>query len=624
MRLMLQLIDISLRRGERPLFERLSCTVHPGQKASLTGRNGSGKSTIFQLILGQLHPEEGDLLKPAGWRLAHMAQQVALTDRGALDYVLDGHKPLRKVQRKLAQAERNGEDLELAHLHTEYADVGGYEAEAQAGEILHGLGFRGENFQQPFRDFSGGWRIRLNLAQALMSPCDLLLLDEPTNHLDLDTTLWLESWLQRFAGTLLIIAHDRTFLDAVTDHTLHLEHGHIDSYRGNYSSFERQRAEALAHRQTAFAKQQVQIKHMEQFVTRFRAKASKAKQAQSRLRALERMTVVAPVYAESPYRFSFTNPEKMSHPLISLNDVAIGYKQQPVLSGIRQSILPGARIGVLGTNGAGKSTLLKCLVGALQPIEGEVIFGQHAKVGYFAQHQLETLDSQSSPLQLLSGAKPDAREQWCRNYLGSWGFGADITERQVDTLSGGEKARLVLALIALTQPALLILDEPTNHLDLEMREALVLALQDYTGALILVSHDRSLLQRTVDDLWLVDSGKLQKFAGGLDDYTALRQPTAAKSVAHLKRAQRQAAAEKRQLGLPLRKAIRKLEAKLEGLGNELQSVEKRLADPEIYTTLPADELAELLAKAGKLRQKKDKAEQAWLMTSEELEQLNQT
>ncbi len=621
---MLQLIDISLRRGERKLFERLSCTVHPGQKASLTGRNGSGKSTIFELILNQLHPEEGDLLKPAGWRLAHMAQQVALSDRGALDYVLDGHKPLRRVQRKLAHAERKGENLELAHLHAEYADVGGYEAEAQAGEILHGLGFAGVDFQRPFRDFSGGWRIRLNLAQALMSPCDLLLLDEPTNHLDLDTTLWLESWLQRFAGTLLIIAHDRTFLDAVTDHTLHLEHGHINTYRGNYSSFERQRADALAHQQTAYAKQQVQIKHMEQFVTRFRAKASKAKQAQSRLRALERMTVVAPVHAESPYRFSFTNPDKMSHPLISLQDVAIGYENQPVLSDIRQSILPGARIGVLGTNGAGKSTLLKCLVGKLEPIEGDVIFGQHAKVGYFAQHQLETLDARSTPLELLTDAKPDAREQWCRNYLGSWGFGADMVEQLVDTLSGGEKARLVLALIALTQPALLILDEPTNHLDLEMREALVLALQDYTGALILVSHDRSLLHRTVDDLWLVDSGRLQKFAGGLDDYTALRQPTVAKSVTHAKRAQRQAAAEKRKRIQPLRKTIRKLEAKLDELGSELQSLEKRLADPEIYNTLPADELAELLTKAGKLRQKMNNAEQAWLMASEELEQLSLT
>ncbi|MCZ6853173.1 MAG: ABC-F family ATP-binding cassette domain-containing protein, partial [Gammaproteobacteria bacterium] len=353
---MLQLIDISLKRGERTLFESLSCTVHPGQKASLTGRNGSGKSTLFELILGRLHPEEGDLLKPAGWRVAHMAQQVVVSDRCALDYALDGHKPLRRVQAKLDRAERNGDDLELAHLHTEYADVGGYEAEARAGEILHGLGFTGEDFQQPFRDFSGGWRIRLNLAQALMSPCDLLLLDEPTNHLDLDTTLWLESWLQRFNGTMLIIAHDRDFLDAVTDHTLHIDHGRIDAYRGNYSSFERQRADALAHQQTAYAKQQIQIKHMEGFINRFRAKASKARQAQSRLRALERMTVVAPVHAESPYRFSFANPDKISHPLISLHNVAIGYGDQPVLSGINDVILPGARIGVLGANGAGKST----------------------------------------------------------------------------------------------------------------------------------------------------------------------------------------------------------------------------------------------------------------------------
>jgi ATP-binding cassette, subfamily F, member 3 len=620
---MLQAIDISLRRGEADLFSHLSCTIHPGHKVGLIGRNGAGKSTLFAMLLGRIAPDEGELRLPSTWRMAHMAQQVAVTDRPALDYVLDGHRELRRVERAIADAERRDDPLELARLHGSFADLGGYEAEAKAAEILNGLGFSADEFSRPFRSFSGGWRIRLNLAQALMAPADLLLLDEPTNHLDLDTTLWLEGWLSRFQGTLLIIAHDRDFLDAITDHIVHLHDGQADTYRGNYSSFERQRAESLAHQMAAFEKQQAEARHIQSFVDRFRAKASKARQVQSRLKALERMQAVAPVYADSPYQFSFTNPEKMSNPLMTLDDIDVGYDGTPVLAGIKRSVLPGARIGVLGANGAGKSTLLKCLVGTLAPLRGEVIRGQHSRIGYFAQHQLETLRADTSALEQLAAAQPDRREQWCRTYLGSWGFSGALAERPVGSLSGGEKARLALAMIALTQPALLVLDEPTNHLDLDMREALGLALQDYAGALLVVSHDRSLLKRTVDEFWLVEGGRVTTFTDDLEEYAASRaSATQRKPTQHDRREERRAAAQQRQQEKPLRDQIRRHERDMESIGAKLEAVEARLAEPDVYQTLPAAELDELLAEAGRLRQALERAEHDWLEASEALEQLS--
>jgi ATP-binding cassette subfamily F protein 3 len=620
---MLQVIDISLKRASQQIFEQLTCTVHPGHKVGVVGRNGAGKSTLFELILGRLQPDDGDVLVPPGWQITHMAQQFSVTDRPALEYVIDGHRALRKIELELAKAEADGDDLALASLHTRYADVGGHQAESRAGEILHGLGFSGSDFGRAFEDFSGGMRIRLNLAKALMAPTDLLLLDEPTNHLDLETTLWLESWLIRYPGTLLIIAHDRVFLDGVCDHIVHLNAARADVYRGNYSAFERQRAETLAHREAAYTRQQVQIRHMRSFVDRFRAKASKAKQAQSRLKALERMQAVAPVHAESPYRFSFTNPDQMSYPLLSLEDVSIGYGSTAILSGITASLLPGARIGILGENGAGKSTLLKCLVGTLAPKSGELIRGRHAKVGYFAQHQLESLDADASALTTLAAAKAGAREQWCRDYLGGWGFVADMVMRPIASLSGGEKARLVLALIALQNPAILILDEPTNHLDLEMREALAMALQDYTGALLLVSHDRSLLERSVDEFWLIETGKVQPLSGDLDAYTQSRQTTVPGTRPQsARKAQRQAAATQRQAEKPLRDQVVNLEVELEHLATALKATESRLADPDIYHDLPAAELDGLLGESGRLRKKIEVAEQSWLTASEALEKLN--
>ncbi|MEZ5559259.1 MAG: ATP-binding cassette domain-containing protein [Pseudomonadales bacterium] len=620
---MLQARDISLKRGDRTLFEHLSCTIHAGQKVGLVGRNGVGKSTLFQLFLGKVLPEDGDISMPSGWVVSHMAQSLAVVDTPALDYVLDGHAALRQVEQQIARAQQAGEDLRLAELHALYADLGGYEAEARAGEILHGLGFAAGDFQRPFRAFSGGWRIRLALARALMCPADLLLLDEPTNHLDLETTLWLEQWLQRFPGTLVLIAHDRDFLDGVTDHIIHLVAGHADTYRGNYSAFERQRAEQLTLQQAQFTRQQAQIEHIQRFVERFRAKASKARQVQSRLKALQRMETVAPVLAESPYRFGFSNPDKVSNPLLALTDVALGYAGRPVLTGIRQSILPGARIGVLGANGAGKSTLLKGLVGELTPLAGELVRGPHSRIGYFAQHQLETLDAGASGLAQIIRAAPGQREQWCRDYLGGWGFPNAQAERACGTYSGGERARLALALMALTEPALMVLDEPTNHLDLEMREALVVALQDYEGAVLLVSHDRSLLNRVVDEFWLVEGGRVARFDGDLDSYVARRElATPRRAPRHDRRAERQAAAQKRADEQPLRQRLRKAEQRMERLGAELKAVESRLADPELYHSLPAAELDELMARSGRLRRDLEAAEQDWLEASEQLETLN--
>jgi len=619
---MLQAIDISLKRGDTTLFSHLSCTVHGGQKVGLTGRNGAGKSTLFQLVLGRMQSDEGEVQLPPTWRLSHMAQQVAVTDRPALEYVLDGHRELRRVEAQIQQAERDDDAMALGRLHGAFADLGGYEAQARAAEILSGLGFAADDADRPFRAFSGGWRIRLNLAQALMSPADLLLLDEPTNHLDLDTTVWLEGWLNRFPGTLLMIAHDREFLDAVTDHIIYLHDGVADTYRGNYSAFERQRSEALAHQQAAFEKQVAEQRHMQSFIDRFRAKAHKAKQVQSRIKALERMQEVAPMYADSPYRFAFTNPEKMSNPLLTLDNVTLGYDGKPVLSGIRESLLPGARVGVLGANGAGKSTLLKCLVGTLPPLSGELVRGQHARIGYFAQHQLETLTAENSALAQLATGNPDRREQWCRDYLGSWGFTGALAERPIRTLSGGEKARLALALIALTRPAILVLDEPTNHLDLDMREALSLALQDYEGALVVVSHDRSLLKRTVDEFWLVEQGQVTRWSDDLDSYTTARAAdTARRPTVHDRRHERREAAERRRQEKPLRDRIKSLDREMDRLSGRIERLEEQLADPDVYTSLPAAELGELLAESGRLRRALAETEQDWLEASETLEQI---
>ena len=629
---MLQALDVTFRRAERAIFEGLSFTVHAGQKVGVVGGNGVGKTTLFELILGRLHPEDGDLLRPRSWRVEHMAQDVAPSERPALEFVLDGHRALRRVEAELAAADPESQPERVAELHMRFDDLGGYAAPAQAGAILHGLGFGPDEFSKPHAAFSGGWRIRLNLARTLMAPADLLLLDEPTNHLDLEATLWLEGWLRRFPGTLMVIAHDREFLDRATAHSLHIEEGQANLYRGGYSAFERQRAETLVRQQRQHEAQQREIAHMEQFIRRFRAKESKAKQAQSRIKALERMERVAAVRVHSPYSFTFGAPDRMSHPLISLRDVDLGYGGPPVIGGISQSILPGARIGVLGANGAGKSTFLKCLEGTLAPLAGEVVRGRHADVGYFAQHQLEDLDPQRSPMQHIEQAEPDWREQQARNYLGQWGFGADMIARAAGSLSGGEKARLVLALIALRRPALLVLDEPTNHLDLEMRDALARALQDYAGAVLLVAHDRTLLQRAIDDLWLIEDGRLSTYQDDLEAYAAKRReqiarvpeggapPTTRRDDSPpSKKAQRRAAAESRAARRQLSQEVKRHERRMEALSAELKAVEAQIADPDTYRESAAAELEATLARSATLRREYLDAEQRWLESAEALE-----
>ena len=617
---MLRLQNLKFERGQDVLFSGLDLIVYPGTTHAIVGRNGVGKSTLFNLILGRLEPSTGEIDMPAAWRIGYMAQEVASNDRPAIDYVIDGHSELRRVEEQIATTQ---DDQQLASLWAEYQDLGGYEAKAKAGSILYGLGFDGKEIEQPYRSFSGGWRIRLNLAQALMTPSDLLLLDEPTNHLDLEAILWLEGWLSQFQGALLIIAHDREFLDATADNVLHLAGTQARSYQGNYTAFERLRREELALEHAVAAKQKAQAQHIQSFVDRFRAKASKAKQVQSRIKALERMQEHAALHVDSEYRVQFSNPDKVSNPLISFRDLQLGYNDQQVLGHISQTILPGARIGVLGANGAGKSTLLKAIVGDLDPMAGELSRGTHSSIGYFAQHQLEALNTSDTAFEAMQRFRGDFSEQHIRDYLGGWGFSLPMTMRPIKSLSGGEKARFVLAMLAADQPAMLVMDEPTNHLDLDMRDALALALQAYSGAVIVVAHDRSLLEKIVDELWLVEAGGLCLYSGDLEDYTAAKKGSpdgtnASGSVAK-KKNQRQERAAARASVANLRSEVKHLDKKMAAAADELLAVETVLADKNTYDTLPADELKTLMSKAHKLRRQLEETEERWLLASEQLE-----
>jgi ATP-binding cassette subfamily F protein 3 len=618
---MIVLDDITLKRGGHSLFEHLDLTIHPGQHVGLVGRNGVGKSSLFALLKGQLLAEVGDVRIPPRWRIAYLAQETQPSERSALDWALDGDDELRRVEREIRAAEARDDNDALAHLYTRFDDLGGYSAAARAAEILSGLGFAATDHGRAYREFSGGWRIRLNLAQTLMAPAELLLLDEPTNHLDLDAMLWLESHLRQFAGTLLVIAHDREFLDAVTTHTVHLEQGRATQYRGNYSAFERQRGEALA-RQTALARQQAKrAAEIRNFVERFRAKASKARQVQSRLKALEKLEQAESAHTDSPYQFSFPNPARMSRSLVHLDAAALGYGNTPLLRTGELRIVPGARIGILGVNGAGKTTLLRTLAGELAPMSGTLSRGRHSAVGYFAQHQLELLDPALSALEHIGKLPPLAPEQQQRDHLGGWGFSGDAALRPTGTLSGGEKARLVLGLIAWQRPALLLLDEPTNHLDIEMRHALSVALQTYQGALVLVSHDRDLLARCVDEFWLVSNGNVAPFSGDLSTYAervrqAQRTPTDKDSES--RRARRQNAAQERLREEPLRRKLKELERTINGLNRELAELEEVLADPATYTASSAN-VPDLLTRRAALTTRLEAVETEWVDKQQQLE-----
>jgi ATP-binding cassette subfamily F protein 3 len=628
---MISLRNLSLFRGSLPLLQGADLTIHAGQKLGLIGPNGSGKSSLFAMLQGRLQPDGGELELPPGIAIAHVAQETPALDGSAVDYVIDGDQELRAIERALADAEAAADGRRIAELHTKLDNIQGYTAHVRAAELLHGLGFTAEQQQQPVMSFSGGWRMRLNLAQALMCRSDLLLLDEPTNHLDLEAVLWLEQWLKRYQGTLLLISHDRDFLDACVEGVVHLDDRKLVFYRGNYSAFERQRAERLAQQQALFEKQQREIAHLTRFIDRFRVQANKAKAAQSRIKALERMERIAPAHVDSPFHFEFPEPPKAPNPVLSLDEVALGYGDQRILDKISLSIPPGLRVGLLGPNGAGKSTLVRCLAGRLEPAAGRVLRGQGAVIGYFEQHQLEQLDLEASPLLHLRRLAPDAPEQTLRDFLGGFGFNGDQALAKVGPFSGGEKARLVLALIVWQRPNLLLLDEPTNHLDLEMRHALTVALQSYEGAMVLVSHDRHLLSTTTDEFWLVADGRVRPFDGDIADYqswvaardraAAATEPTETKPehTAVARKEARRREAEKRDAARPLQQRVKKLDNALETVGRDLTAIEQQLADPAIYEPAQKTRLAELLQRQGELRKRQEALELDWLEAQEQLE-----
>ena len=628
---LISISNITLQRGRDNLLEAASAVIFQGRRIALVGRNGCGKSSLFALLLGQINTEAGEIKIPAHCRIAHMAQEVGHTERSALDFVLDGHHALRAIQAQITTAEATEDYDQLGHLYADLDTLGGYTAEHQAAELLHGLGFAETELQQPVSAFSGGWRIRLNLAQALMMPSDLLLLDEPTNHLDLDTTVWLEQRLKRYTGTLIFISHDRDFIDQVADGILHIEQQQLNLYKGHYSAFERQRAERLALQQANYAKQQLQIAHIQKFITRFKAKASKAKQAQSRVKQLANMEVLASAQVDSPFSFRFLPNDKMSQPLISLQDVQLGYAPETtVLQQVRFSLMPGDRIGLLGVNGAGKSTLIKCLTGDLPPQAGDIATGEHCRIGYFAQHQLEALDVNASAVLHIQRISPQATESQVRRFLGGFNFHGDKAITPVKPFSGGEKARLALALIVWQKPNVLLLDEPTNHLDLDMRGALTLALQDFQGALVVVSHDRHLLRHCVDGYCLVEAGRVQDFAGTLDDYHQHAQQVAAPKQTKTtnagittsttsKKQQRQQAATVRKAQTTAAKKIKHLERKMAQLDTKLLEVETLLADNALYQADQATRLSELTQQQAQLQKQRNQLDDDWFQLQEILD-----
>jgi ATP-binding cassette subfamily F protein 3 len=522
---MITVRNVTLRRGAKVVLQGAGFTLNPGEKAGLVGRNGAGKSSLFALLAGRLHADAGDVEMPPRWRLGEVAQQMPETDQGATDFVLEGDTPLAAAQAALAAAEAAHDGHAMADAHMAIDEAGGFDARARAQAMLLGLGFRSEQLDAPVSRFSGGWRMRLQLARALMCPADLLLLDEPTNHLDLDALVWLEAWLQRFAGTLVLISHDREFLDAVTRVTLHVDEAQVTRYGANYSGFEEMRAERMSQQQAAFGKQQERIAHLQLFINRFKAKASKAKQAQSRVKALARMERIAPVLTASDFAFEFREPQSLPNPMLAMRDLECGYGATVIVKGVNRTVLAGQRIGILGANGQGKSTLVKTIARVLPPLAGTLTEGKGLAIGYFAQQEMDLLAQDDTPLQRMTRLArelgvpgQDAREQGLRNFLGQFRFEADMVHQTVGTLSGGERARLVLAGIVWQRPNLLLLDEPTNHLDLTTREALSMALNEFEGTVMLVSHDRALLREVCDEFWLVTRGGVLPFDGDLDDY----------------------------------------------------------------------------------------------------------
>ena len=626
---MLKLSNVSLRRGTKVLFENVSFTVHAGQRVGISGANGCGKSSLFAMVLDNLQPDSGDFSIQSGFVIAHVAQELAATEQAAIEFVIDGDKELRDIQQKIAQAEEQHDGHRAAELYAELETIQGYTANSRAAILMNGLGFKASDLNNPVTSFSGGWRVRLNLAKALMCRSDLLLLDEPTNHLDLDAVIWLQEWLQSYAGTLLLISHDRDFLDAVVGNILHIEQQSAMLYSGNYSQFERARAERLAQQQSNFERQQKERAHIQSYVDRFKAKATKAKQAQSRLKALERMELISAAHIDSPFHFAFFKPERVSNPLIKVEKTTLAYADKVILNNVSLSIKPGDRLALLGPNGAGKSTLIKLLAEENKPTSGTIECAESLKVGYFAQHQLEQLDPNASPLLHLQRLDKKTTERDLRNFLGGFGFHGDKTLEAIAPFSGGEKARLALALLVYQKPNLLLLDEPTNHLDIEMRHALSASLQEFSGAMIIVSHDRHLLRTITDQFLLVSSGKITPFDGDLDDYADWVKnqakendstPSSDKNV-NARKEQKQQQANNRQQQKPLRDALRKAEKQLDKLQEKQQQLEAKLADSDLYHQDKKQQLADIINEKSSIDEQLAKTEDAWLTAQEALEEL---
>jgi len=661
---MIALKNVTLRRGTKVLLDQASVTLNPGEKVGLIGRNGAGKSTLFALLNGTLHEDGGDFDMPKAWRMAQVAQNMPETEQSAREFVLEGDTRLAELRQRLATAEASGDGMEMAHIYTDLHDAGDHDALPRAEALILGLGFRVDELSKPVNSFSGGWRMRLQLARALMCPSDILLLDEPTNHLDLDALVWLEAWLQRYTGTMIVISHDREFLDAVTNVTLHIEHAKLTRYGGNYSAFETLRAQQMELQQAAFAKQQEKIAHLQKFISRFKAKASKAKQAQSRVKALERMEKVAPLLAEAEFTFDFKEPNNLPNPMLAISEASFGYMvdgtPKTIVQGVSKSVLAGQRIGILGANGQGKSTLVKTIARTMPLLAGTLTEGKGLNIGYFAQQELDVLHPQDNPLEhmvrLAKELGPQSgepsREQDLRNYLGTFNFSGDMVKQAVGTMSGGEKARLVLAMIVWQRPNLLLLDEPTNHLDLATREALSMALNEFEGTVMLVSHDRALLRAVCDEFWMVGRGKVEPFDGDLDDYqrylleeskrlreeakrassAAPMQPQPEKESPAIKAAELEttptlSAAEQRKLETqrrqqlatqlrPFKKELEQNEQRMAVIEQEKSDLEMQLSGP-----LPSTEIAEAGRRLKALSDEMAALEERWMWLSEKLQDL---
>ncbi|MFZ7282196.1 ABC transporter ATP-binding protein [Avibacterium avium] len=634
---MILFTNLSLKRGQTTLLENANATINPKQKVGLVGKNGCGKSSLLALLKKEISAEGGEVSSPTNWQLAWVNQETPSLAISALDYVILGDRQYVALQQQLEQANQNNDGNAIARIHEQLDTIDAWTIQSRAASLLNGLGFSQAELSQPVSAFSGGWRMRLNLAQALLCPSDLLLLDEPTNHLDLDAVIWLERWLQQYQGTLVLISHDRDFLDPVVDKILHIENQKINEYTGDYSSFEKQRAEKLAQQTALYRQQQQKVAHLQKYIDRFKAKATKAKQAQSRMKALARMELIAPAYVDNPFTFEFREPLALPNPLLSMEKVSAGYENNgqttEILKQIKLNLVPGSRIGLLGKNGAGKSTLIKLLAGEITALSGNIQLAKGVQLGYFAQHQLDTLRAEESALWHMQQLAPQQTEQQLRTYLGSFAFHGDKVNEPVATFSGGEKARLVLALIVWQRPNLLLLDEPTNHLDLDMRQALTEALVDYQGSLVIVSHDRHLLRNTVDEFYLVHDGQVEEFKGDLADYqkwlneqNSQNQPSGKsesnkESGSQNRKEQKRKEAELRQQLAPLRKSLAQWESKMEALSQKLADIEQQLANGDLYQAEMKENLTALLKDQAEYKKQLDEVEMEWFAVQEEIERV---